>query len=176
MKKTFYLTILVCLFYVGNLKGQEIPNASEKINAVYDIDNLYSWGNFYFSGQPTLETIEYLHDQGVGMVINLRSTDENKKFTKESFDEKKATGRLSMNYYSIPMQGKEGFNPNTLAEFSKLIKVDHEKVLIHCKSGGRATLIMMAYLIKEHNYSLDEAKNFGSQLKYFDYLDALLSE
>lgn len=156
--------------------GQNSILLSEKVNKIDSFESLYQSGNYYFAGQPSLEAFHYLKEQGIETVINLRSGEENEGFTKEAFNEERLMNELGINYISIPMKGKGAFNPKTLSKFSDAVSTNTGKVLIHCKAAGRVTLVMMAYLIKHHNYSLEQAEAFGSQITYINYLDALLGK
>lgn len=147
-----------------------------KVEKVNNYENFYKSGNFYFAGQPNLETLQWLKQEGVSTIINLRSNDENKEFSKQAFSEEKVAKELGFNYVEIPMKGKEAFNPKTLKDFTEAIESANGKILIHCKGAGRVTYVMMAYLIQTKGYTLEEAEKFGSQLTYFSALNALLGK
>ena len=72
-----------------------------------------------FSGQPNLETLEWLKTQDVDLIINLRSEDENDEFSESSFDEKEMASKLKMKYISIPVDGYSSYTPENLEKFAK---------------------------------------------------------
>lgn len=169
------LTVVLSLFVNVSL-SQDSNLPIEKIIKLDSFENLYQSGEFYFAGQPSLEAFQYLKKQGVKTVINLRSVQENEDFSKKAFNEEHLMKELGIKYVSIPMEGKEAFSPVVLKQFSTEMLNAEAKVLIHCKAAGRVTLVMMAYLIKHHNYTLEQAEAFGEQITYFNYLNALLNK
>lgn len=174
MKKTI-LVIGFWLALAGTIvqaQTKEFLNV-EKIN---NYENFYKSGNIYFAGQPNLEAFKWLKQQGVKTIINLRSNDENKEFEKWAFSEEKMAKELELNYVSIPMKGKDAFNPKTLKAFTEAVETAEGKVLVHCKAAGRVTYVMMAYLIQTKGYTIEEAEKFGNQLTYFSALNGLLGK
>lgn len=145
-----------------------------KVEKLNNFENLYKSGDFYFAGQPNLEMLKWLKSEGVLTIINLRSNDENKDFEKLAFSEEAVANEMNFQYVSIPMKGKESFNPKTLKTFTETLESAEGKMLIHCKGAGRVTYVMMAYLIQSKGYTLEDAETFGSQLTYFSALNGLL--
>jgi len=175
MKNLLKLYLFSMLMLQINIcKAQSVKLPADQVKKVSDFENFYESGDFFFGGQPTLEALSYAKESGVKTLINLRSDDENKEFTKLAFSEEKVVTDLGIKYVSIAMKGKEAFTPKTLNEFTEVVEKAEGKVYVHCKTGGRVTLVMMAYLIKHKNYTLERAETFGQQLTYFNYLNALL--
>jgi protein tyrosine phosphatase (PTP) superfamily phosphohydrolase (DUF442 family) len=182
--KTFFTTLSIgflfsCIWILPQnaiAQTDSINKKQLKVEKCHHFENLFQLENYFLGGQPNLQAIEWLKQENVTTIINLRSNDENKEFTKTAFDEEQVAKNLALNYISIPMKGKEGFNPKTLKQFTEAINTENGKVLIHCKAGGRVTLVMMAYLIQTKGYSKEEAEAFGKQLTYFSPLEDLLGE
>lgn len=147
---------------------------------IVEVDTLYddisSYSNWYFSGQPNYEQILYLKELGLKKVINLRSESENEYFAEAAFCEKSLLESLGIEYFSIPISGRDGYSKVNYDLFVDALQGDDDKVLIHCKGAGRVTYFMMSYLIQEENRNLNDVKEFGSQLTYFSPLEALLGE
>ncbi|MCP4354149.1 MAG: hypothetical protein GY793_00690 [Proteobacteria bacterium] len=167
-----FVAVLASLPIIAIAQNKRIP--ADKVQKVSDFENLYESGDFYFAGQPTLEALKYVKNQGVVTVINLRSNDENKKFAKQAFNEEAVINEMGLKYISIPMKGKPSYSPKTLQQFSEALSTSEGKILVHCKGAGRVTYLMMAHLIKHHNYTMTEAVEFGNQITYFSALDNLL--
>ena len=51
----------------------------------------------------------------------------------------------------------------------------NEKILIHCRTGGRVTHFFMAYLIKDREYTINKAVKIGKDLRYSFPLESLLN-
>lgn len=147
------------------------------IDSVFKVEgkrDLFKSTNFYFGGQPNLETLRWLKSEGVTMVINLRSEKENKEFAEASFNEENIAKELGMSYVSIPIGEKESYRPQTVDTFAVVLKTNKGKAYIHCLSGGRVTFLWVAYLVRHRGYSLDEAVNIGKRIKYSTQLEDLL--
>lgn len=180
LMKTFtflFLVFSISVFdvssgYSRNLPQKEVPEVQKLDRA----PNLFQCENMFYSGQPNLETLEWLKTQGVDLIINLRSEDENKDFSESSFDEKDIASKLEMRYISIPVNGYSSYTPENLAKFAEAMNGDYNKVLIHCGSAGRVTTFMMGYLVEYKNYDLSDAIKFGKQIKFSFPLENLLSK
>jgi uncharacterized protein (TIGR01244 family) len=161
---------LATLAVAGNLN--EAP-----IDSVFKVEgkkDLFKSTHFYFGGQPTLETLQWLKSEGVTTVINIRSEKENKEFAESSFNEENVVKDLGMSYVSIPLGDKETYCPATVDKFAEALTASQGKAFIHCLSAGRATYLWMAYLVRHRGYSLDEAADVGRRIKYSTQLEDLL--
>ena len=156
-----------------NFKEKEIP----KIQKLEDIAiNMFQSENMFFSGQPNLETLEWLKNQGVDLVINLRSKNENKDFSESAFNEKNAAIKFGMKYISIPISGNESYTKENLTKLGNALSSSYNKVLIHCRSCGRVSDFMIAYLVHYKGYELSEAIEFGKQMRFAFPLENLLDK
>ena len=147
------------------------------IDSVFKVEgkkDLFKSTNFYFGGQPNLETLRWLKSEGVTVVINLRSEKENKEFAESSFNEENVAKELGMSYVSIPMGEKESYRPQTVDTFAVVLKANKGKALIHCLSGGRVSFLWVAYLVRHRGCTLDDAVNIGKRIKYPTHLEDLL--
>ena len=176
------LTFLLLVFWLplfssghkdsGKLPKKEIPEV-QKLDRT---PKLYKSENMYFCGQPNLETIEWLKTQGVDLIVNLRSEEENDDFAESSFNEKDIVAKLEIKYISIPIDGYDSYTTENLAKFADALNQSYHSVLIHCGSGGRVTNFMMAYLVDYKDYPLADAIEFGKQLSFKFPLEYLLKE
>ncbi len=178
--KSFTLLLFCCaILFSGaiqlqaaNLSKKEIP----KVEKLETAPNLFKCENMFFSGQPSLQTLEWAQKQGVDLIINLRSDDENDEFSETAFNEKDMASKLEMQYISLPIAGYDSYSPENLAKFAEALKGKYKKVFIHCRSAGRVTYFMMAYLVEYKGYELSEAIEFGKQIKFTFPLEYLLKE
>jgi protein tyrosine phosphatase (PTP) superfamily phosphohydrolase (DUF442 family) len=136
--------------------------------------NLYKHGNLYFSGQPDSLEFHYLDSLGVEMVINIRSSREVDYHTNNNFNEENLLDSLNISHVHIPLGGSEGYYPGAVDSLAGLLDGNNKKVLIHCKRGGRVTLLWMAYLVNSLGYTIDEAVALGDTMGFFFPLDDLL--
>ena len=139
-------------------------------------DNFFRSDRFFFAGQPSEETLSWLKEEGVELVINLRSDAENATQAKNAFDEAKVINEKGISYVSLPISGPETYCPESVDKLAKAIDEHDGKILIHCASCGRVTNLWMAYLIKYKKFSVDDAIVVGKQLKLTFPLEDLLGK
>jgi len=168
------ISIMIAPFLLIFCSGLQASGPDNEVVILDRQDHLYRTGNIFIGGQPTLETLQWLKDEGVTLVVNLRSLEETEEFTKSSFNEEKVVRELGMHYVAIPMSGPNAYNPLTLMSFSEAVK-DHEgKLLIHCGGAGRATNMYMAYMVRYEGVAVDQALKLGRQMAfYFPFGDLL---
>lgn len=128
-------------------------------------EDLYRFQTYYISAQPEEELLEWLKDEWITKIVNLRTKSENKEFSKENFNEEKMAKKLGIDYASLPIDGSVDYTPENLEQFMKLVDPG-EKILIHCASGGRANNFFMAYLIKEEGYDVNRVVEIGKQIHF----------
>lgn len=171
MKNNVILLILSVTLIVPMHAQQDGKEPS--VQTIDEYDNLYHYQRYYIAGQPSLDALRWLHEQGVEKVVNLRADWENEDFTSSSFDEEAEVKDLGMEYLSVPVEGRSGYSAKKLAKMADFIDVN-EPVLIHCGGAGRATNFLMAYLVSYKGYTLDKAVDVGKELTFFLALEPLL--
>lgn len=180
LHRTFTLLfITVFSFYYSATVATAKDFRKGEIPVVEKLDrasNLFKSANTFYSGQPNLETLKWLNSEGVDLVINLRSEDENKSFTASAFNEEAQVAELGMKYISIPIDGYDSYTPENVEKLAEALNIKHNKVLIHCASCGRVSYFMMAYMVNEKGYTLAQAIEFGKQLKFKSPLEYLLTD
>jgi uncharacterized protein (TIGR01244 family) len=180
MRKLMLALCLSFIIFLLNLSCAPAPQKTPQIEkfetptAIMGKENFFQAGRFYFSGQPDEATLHWLQEEGVKVVINLRTAEEMETLTKEKYDEPALLEKLGMKYVHIPVGGKVGYTPQAVEEVAEIVGEQKDKILIHCKSSGRVAHLWVAYLINYQNFSIEEAMSYGRNMKFFLPLEGLL--
>jgi protein tyrosine phosphatase (PTP) superfamily phosphohydrolase (DUF442 family) len=143
-------------------------------HAIEGRKDLFQAGDFFFAGQPDVETFRWLADQGVTLVINTRTEKEMTAHAEKHFDEDSLLQELEIDYAKIPLGGDAGYPPDAVDQLAELLKKHEGKALIHCAGAGRVGYLWMAYLVKYRKFSIDEAIEIGRKIKFRFPLEELL--
>lgn len=76
MKRTdfkFVFAIIMVVILTSNVSAQDCKHSSNDVKVIGQSENLFRFGNHYISDQPTPEELQWLSEQGVTRVINLRT-------------------------------------------------------------------------------------------------------
>lgn len=160
--KTFTFFSLILILSL-TAKSQERKLSISDPVLIDESYNLYSAEDVFLAGQPTETNLDSLIDAGVTLVVNLRTDDEMDHL---NFDEAKYLKSKKIKYLHIAMGGDAGYQAEAIDKMGKSINKTDGKVLIHCRSAGRATYAWMAWLIRYQDYSIDEAVRMGSQARF----------
>lgn len=137
---------------------------------------LFQHGNIYIGGQPEYNDFELLKKEGFTHVINMRTPEEMKEL---KFYEEYLLKKADIPYHFIPIGGKDNpYSPEKLAEFaSTLESAGNGKVLLHCRSGHRASQLWAAYLVKYKGKTPDEALEMVSDMGWWPMpMESLLNK
>ena len=110
------------------------------------------------SAQPLKDNIQWLKEQGVTDIINLRN------MSKDDFDEANCVKNLGMNYHSIPSVTKF-VKPENIQEFLDIIekvKLAGGKIHFHCNHGADRTGLF--------SYIYERLNNIGTPKDNLDEL------
>lgn len=143
------LTLLVLLGVVACASsGQpELTPADVHVQPAWGpVDNVTRVSRLYFSGQPDAEALRAAAAEGVEVVINLREPGES------DFDEASAAAEAGQLYYNVPVSRKgESFDPEAMERIGELVRQHPgQKVLLHCRTGQRATSWLAIHLVEDH--------------------------
>ena len=171
----FPLLLLLIIVSFSNMASAYDGNDPELIDDSY---NLYSAGNIYLAGQPSREQLKSLVDKGVSMIINIRTDEEMDELAKTDFDEKSfVENELNIPYVHVPMGGSVGYSDLMTKEIAAAISTSKGKVLIHCRSAGRATLVWMAWSVNYNHTDINDAFRMGKMARFtFPIEDLIGSE
>jgi len=165
--------MLIGLSIAFALNAQTVSVHSDSVARITQFKDFYQYQNFYLTGQPSLEALQWLRSKNVVKIINLRTEEENKEFSEFAYNEKSVAEKMGFEYYSLPVNGIEGYTSENLENFINLLNKD-EKIVIHCRSATRVTDFFMAYLINKEGYSINEAVKIGRKIKFHLPLEVLL--
>ncbi len=172
------VTLIVFLFVFYPVMGRNLvddPPLSVAPPVLIDPSvNLYMAGDIFLGGQPTEQTLDTLSGIGVTLIINIRTNQEVLTHNIEGFDEEDYVKEIGLKYIQIPIGGDAGYTHEAIAGIDRAIKQTPGKVLIHCRSAGRATLAWMAWLIEYRDYKIDEAVALGKKAQFSFPLGDLL--
>jgi protein tyrosine phosphatase (PTP) superfamily phosphohydrolase (DUF442 family) len=182
MKKLYYYFVFALLtgfgFLAIHLSANE-PAAkpdTRDLTLLNEKENLFRAGDFYLGGQPSEETLRLLKEQGVKMIINLRSEKEMEVFKEKGYNEDSLAADLGMEYKLLPISGSDAYNPENLEAFAEMVNDYPGKVFIHCYGCYRATYLLLAWMIEYRGYTVEETVEFGRKIKYFSPLEGFLGK
>ncbi len=132
---------------------------------------------FACGGAPTLEAFAALKQAGYKSVVNLRAVSEAGANVEE---EKRAATAAGLAYLHIPFVSAAP-DPARVDEFlAAVVRPDYQPMLLHCASGGRASIFWAIKRVMVDGWSVDKAlaelpdlvKNVQQPLRAFalDYL------
>ncbi|MEE4299448.1 MAG: sulfur transferase domain-containing protein [Pseudomonadales bacterium] len=125
-------------------------------------DTLARTEHLYIAGQPSPEGLRQAKDLGISTIVSLQTAAEI-----GDFDPKAEAEALGLNYVSIPSGGEDHpFSPAAVERFDAVMASTEEDVLLHCRSGTRATHLYVAWLVTHQGVPLDEAMRRGRQIRF----------
>lgn len=129
MKQTICLLLTVAAAITAPVAAQDTDPLAENEG----IPNYYRLrDDIATAGQPTDEALADIQKAGFKAVLNLRTEREG------SLEEKPKVEALGMAYYNIPINGREGYSPEIVETFEKILADnDNRPLLIHCASSNR---------------------------------------
>jgi protein tyrosine phosphatase (PTP) superfamily phosphohydrolase (DUF442 family) len=110
--------------------------------------------NFCTAGQPTIEQLTSLRDQGVKAVLNLRPAAEF-----DATEEEARVRELGMRYFNIPVAGG---NPIPDAQFDEFLSLtdqeENHPMFIHCASANRVGAFWLVRRVVRDDWEVDRAE------------------
>ena len=157
---TFFLFFLTISIFTFGQKSKLSVSEPVMIDNTY---NLFEAGDVFLAGQPTQEKLDSLLNAGVSLVVNLRTAGEMEMLP---FKEEDYLNSKGIRYVHIPLGGEDGYPPEAIEKMGKAMQSAEGKVLVHCRSAGRATYAWMAWLIRYQGYPIDKAVEFGNKARF----------
>ncbi len=162
MKKILLLLTVVLVF---NAQAQSAKTHLKVIKRPPYTQMLFQHDNIYIGPQPQYQDFATIKAAGFSKVINMRTPKEMKEL---KFYEDYLLKKADIDYKFIPIGGKDNpYSPEKLAEFAAALENTDGKVLLHCRSGHRASQLWAAYLVKYKGKSIDEALAMVSDMGWW---------
>ncbi|HSG88881.1 MAG TPA: sulfur transferase domain-containing protein [Pseudomonadales bacterium] len=117
--------------------------------------------------QPELSTLPMLHDEGVRLIVDLRTPSEG------IAEEAVAAAEAGIRYVNLPV-GREAADPRVVARLEALVEETDGDVLLHCHSGNRAGEVLARYLLTTgmpRDAALDAGRAAGLQAEREVFVD-----
>lgn len=112
------------------------------------------------AGQPTEDDLKALKAKGFVGVVNLRNEGEPEQPIGPSAESGVAKGiGLDYLHYGVGGAPLNSEGVNSVLDF--LDRHKEEKVLVHCRSGGRAAALVLLYEAKKNGWTANEAIEKG---------------
>jgi uncharacterized protein (TIGR01244 family) len=152
MRTLVSILLLACLTACASAPKPSDPSAlSDYLEDAYTVDD-----RIVIGGQPSADALEGLKSGGISTVINFRSGSE---LDELGFDQPALLSEAGIAYHRIGVGGDDGaYTPEKLAQFNALMEAaGTDQILLHCRSGHRASQMYAAWLVKYRGLSPDEA-------------------
>ena len=131
----------------------------EKVNNIPGVDRVFRFENLYISSQPSNETLEWVRDQSINKVINLRDLDEMDFEFERNFCEKN-----QIDYHQFPITCNGNFITENLKKLNQLIENKSENYFIHCGSANRVIAWLLTYLPSHKNISFIDSEKMVREM------------
>jgi len=151
------LTLAVFALAVGRGYCREIPSAPESVPRFHEVTQ-----GIYRGGQPRPEGFEWLKQQGIKTIVNLR----------REHDEREQVKALGLDYVYLPMDARDEIPMSTLKAFLDILtNPARQPVFVHCRRGADRTGFMVGiYRVAEEGWSAkraySEAREIGMRWWY----------
>ncbi len=133
-----------------------IVHANEPQNKTGYLANAKQVGeNVWIGPQPSAADFNEFAAEEVTVVVNTRTQAEVDQL---DYNQAEQAGQFNMAYDLIEIGNGHAYSPAQLADFNTLMQANvGEKMVLHCKSGNRASQLYAAWLIKHQDKSIAEA-------------------
>ncbi|MCX7553839.1 sulfur transferase domain-containing protein [Marinicella sp. S1101] len=146
----YKFVLLLGLFFAQITMAQEQEEAKNYLSKATQVGE-----NVWIGPQPSEQDFNELAAEEIGAVINTRTAAE---MADMPFKEVEQASQFNMNYDLLEIGEGHAYSPAKLSEFDQLMTANAgKKMLLHCRSGNRATQLYTAWLIKHQGKSAAEA-------------------
>ena len=132
--------------------------------------------NIWIGPQPTEQDFSEFAAEEIGVVINTRTAAEMEQL---EFNEVEQAAEFNMTYDLLEIGENHAYSPAKLTAFNDLMTVNAGKqMVLHCRSGHRASQLYAAWLIKYQGQSTAEALKAiqSDETELNDSIKALLGQ
>jgi uncharacterized protein (TIGR01244 family) len=135
---------------------EHLPQQVTDVTGVQGV--LFRDGRVFIGGQPSEVALEQLKALGVATVVNLRTPPEMGNREQVPFDEAAEAAHLEMEYVEVPIGGSEyPYSPQAVDRLAQVLERGDGRVLLHCRTGHRASYVWTAYLIRYGGLDINAA-------------------
>ena len=111
--------------------------------------------NIWIGPQPEASDFDEFAAEEVSLVLNTRTATEMDQL---DFDQAEKAGAYDMSYQLLEIGEGHPYSPAKLATFNDILQAhEGQKMVLHCRSGNRASQLYAAWLIKYQNKTPAEA-------------------
>jgi uncharacterized protein (TIGR01244 family) len=155
MLNTRYSLAILVFFATACTPPPSSEDSIDNAPSDYMSENTHSVdGRLFIGPQPGANDLQNIKTEGIQRVISFRTPEE---IAELKFSQATQLAELGIDYVEIPVGGSQyPYSPAQLDQLSEVLKKDG-KVLLHCRSGYRASVITVAYLIEVQGMPIDEA-------------------
>jgi protein tyrosine phosphatase (PTP) superfamily phosphohydrolase (DUF442 family) len=119
------------------------------------LTDTYRDGALWVGGQPSDADFAALRAAGVRGVFNIRTNEE---MAELPFNEPARLETLGLRYRQWPVGGAaHPYTPELLAAFAEEMAAADGQLLLHCATGGRASQLYAAWLVKYRDHTPQQA-------------------
>ena len=162
MKKLF---LILAITLVINTQAQITKSQPKALKRPPYTQLLFQHENIFIGPQPQYQDFATIKAAGFTKVINTRTY---KEMDELRFYEDYLLKKADIDYKFIPIGDKDNpYSPQKLAEFAAALENTQGKVLLHCRSGHRASQLWAAYLVKYKGKTIDEALEMVSDMGWW---------
>jgi uncharacterized protein (TIGR01244 family) len=159
------LILISFMFFTALLIAKDQSTADIQDDTPNYVENLFNKENIFIGGQPQETDFTLIKQQGFTSVINFRTKSEMDGL---GYNEELLLKKAELPYHLIQIGGDDNpYSPDKLDEFASAMQASNGgKVLLHCRSGQRASQLWAAYLIKYKGIDVEVAKQLVSDFKW----------
>lgn len=149
---SFLLLLSACELEASTESAAQPDSAAKKEGTIFNYIE-YS-DSFASAGQPTVEQLKEVSEEGVDQVVYLAFSDQEKSLPAED----RVVKNLGMNYLQIPVDWKAP-QPREFYLFAQAMQLDPtRKTLLHCQANFRASAFALLYRVLHLQVPLADAK------------------
>ncbi|GMQ82880.1 MAG: hypothetical protein BMS9Abin05_2346 [Rhodothermia bacterium] len=153
--RLFLKILLAGLVTLTACTGSKLTTSPIEIDGM---NNSVLVGDHLIGGQPSVEALSYLADEGYEVVLSTRAE------TELSWDERAVVESLGMRFVNIPIPNPvTGITDEQVDLFDEFMKGDHGRAVLHCGSGNRMSGLWAVWLVEREGLSPEEALDLAEQ-------------
>jgi len=119
---------------------------------------------FSLCGQPSKKDLEEFRKENWDLILNLRNPEE---LDSLDFQMDEVCHHLGLKYLSLPIMFQGDIRKSALKDIHQTLSSDsYKKIVIHCASGKRAILALLAHLFLSQQCELEDIPKVAERLQF----------